>query len=87
MHKIVNGKTVELTPEEERAFLKEAKEEQEKFEKNEYKELRRKDYGNIGDQLDMLYHDIQTMNTVDQRSSWYKKIKAIKDKYPKSEES
>lgn len=85
MHKIVNGKTVELTLEEERAFLKESKEEQEKFEKNEYKELRRNEYGNLGDQLDMLYHDIQSMNAVDQRSTWYKKIQAIKNKYPKPE--
>lgn len=41
----------------------------------EYKNLREKEYPNIKDQLDILYHDGY--------DGWKDKIKEIKDKYPK----
>ena len=44
----------------------------------DYKEIRREAYlstlGDWGDQLDMIYHDID---------AWKVKVKVIKDKYPK----
>ncbi len=43
---------------------------------NEYKALRKAEYGDIGDQLDEIFHDIDT---------WKARIQAIKDKYPKPE--
>ena len=44
-------------------------------EKLDYQDKRRKEYPNIGDQLDDLYH-----NGID---GWKTSIKTIKDKYPK----
>jgi len=43
----------------------------------EYQFLRKKEYPSIENQLDILYHE--------GFDSWKKKIKEIKDKYPKSE--
>ena len=39
-------------------------------------------YGNIGDQLDLLYKDI-VANKLDTTGEWAKKIKAVKDANPK----
>ena len=52
-------------------------------EKNQYKDLRRPNYPNIADQLDMLWHDINE-GKMNNESSFYKAIKSIKDKFPKS---
>jgi len=40
-----------------------------------YADKRRREYGNIGDQLDEIYHDID---------AWRARIASIKEKYPKS---
>ena len=39
-------------------------------------------YPSIGDQLDMLFHDI-TDGKLDETGSWYKAVKATKDKFRK----
>ena len=39
-------------------------------------------YPSIGDQLDMLFHDI-TNGKLDETGSWYKAVKATKDKFTK----
>ena len=39
-------------------------------------------YGSIGDQLDMLYHDM-TAGKGDKTGDWYKAIKKVKDDNPK----
>ena len=41
-------------------------------------------YPRIGDQLDMLFHDI-TDGKLDETGSWYKAVKATKDKFRKPE--
>jgi len=41
-------------------------------------ENRKKGYGDIGDQLDLLYKDI-VANKLDTSGDWAKKIKAVKD--------
>lgn len=48
-----------------------------------YRASRRKEYPPIGDQLDMLWHAID-QGKLDKTSEFYKYIKAIKDKHPKS---
>ena len=45
---------------------------------NKIRNTRRESYGNIGDQLDLLYKDI-VANKLDTTGEWAKKIKAIKD--------
>ena len=50
-----------------------------------YKLARGIAYGTIGDQLDMLWHAIDT-NSLNKTSDFYTAIKAVKDAYPKSGE-
>ena len=49
---------------------------------NSYKMDRTEAYPNIGDQLDMLYHDM-TAGKGDKTGDWYKAIKKVKDDNPK----
>jgi len=51
---------------------------------NRYKELRAKQYPQITNQLDMLWHAIDT-NTLNKDSDFYKTLKQVKDNYPKPE--
>ena len=48
------------------------------------RKTRKKSYGNIGDQLDLLYKDI-VANKLDTTGEWAKKIKAVKDANAKEE--
>jgi hypothetical protein len=53
------------------------------FESNEaVKRTRKTSYGNIGDQLDLLYKDM-TAGKLDATGEWHKAIKAVKDANPK----
>jgi len=47
-----------------------------------YKFNRMMDYPSLGDQLDMLWHAINS-DSLDKTSSFYTSIKNVKDKYPK----
>tara|TARA_S200002703_G_C3751748_1_gene231297 strand:- start:54 stop:407 length:354 start_codon:yes stop_codon:yes gene_type:complete len=55
-------------------------------EQNNYKirKTRKKSYGNIGDQLDLLYKDMLA-DKGDKTGEWFKKIKAVKDANAKEE--
>lgn len=48
----------------------------------EYDKTRLLAYPEIGEQLDMLWHAIDS-GTLDKTSDFYTKLKAVKDKYPK----
>ena len=50
---------------------------------NTVRSTRRAGYGDIGDQLDLLYKDLLA-GKVDATGEWAKKIKAVKDANPKS---
>ena len=50
---------------------------------NTVRATRRAGYGDIGDQLDLLYKDLLA-GKLDATGEWAKKIKAIKDANPKS---
>ena len=52
------------------------------FNNNVIRDKRKAAYGDIGDQLDLLYKDI-VANKLDTTGEWAKKIKAIKDANPK----
>jgi len=43
-----------------------------------YEELRKRDYGDYGDQLDMMYHDL-----LDGTSTWKDHISEVKNAFPK----
>ena len=46
------------------------------------RKTRKKSYGDIGDQLDLLYKDMLA-GKGDSTGEWFKKIKAVKDANPK----
>lgn len=49
-----------------------------------YSEKRKVAYPRIEEQLDMLWHAIDT-GTLDKTSDFYTNLKVVKDKYPKEE--
>jgi hypothetical protein len=49
---------------------------------NGYVRARLEAYASIGDQLDMLYHDM-TAGKGDKTGDWYKAVKKVKDDNPK----
>jgi len=51
------------------------------YQTKEYQRLRAKEYPEVKDQLDMLYHDIKNDNLSD--GNWIKTIEEVKSKYPK----
>ena len=48
------------------------------YNNNRIKKTRKKSYGDIGDQLDLLYKDMLA-DKGDKTGEWFKKIKAVKD--------
>lgn len=44
-----------------------------------------KEYPNIGDQLDMLFHEIENTGTISADGNWMTTIRNIKESYPKLE--
>ena len=79
MPKINNGGVVrEMTSEELKEYNKSIEEDAKSaiaYEKVKYKDERKMAYDPIPEQLDQIYHDID---------GWKAKIKAVKEKYPKS---
>lgn len=51
--------------------------------KTQYSRDRVEQYPDAKEQVDTLWHAIESGGTIDQDSDWFKQIKAIKDKYPK----
>ena len=91
--KLINGKRIELTPEEEaqrdaeeQTWLeKQSKNNETITEQTPYINQRRNAYPAIGDQLDMLWHSIDKDPQLKSKYfDFYEAIKAVKVKYPKS---
>jgi len=84
MHKLVNGIPVELTPEEIAARDAEVKEYKAREAKVAYRKRRAAGYPTIGDQLDVLWKWVSTMQDLpDEVRGMANLIKDIKEKYPK----
>lgn len=47
----------------------------------DYRAIRR--YPNMGEQLDMLWHELNTNGTISSNGDWFQTVQAIKDTYPK----
>jgi hypothetical protein len=58
---------------------------QAEYEAKEYARKRQVEYPTLGEQLDMLWHAIDS-GTLDKDSHFYTALKAVKNKYPKSDE-
>ena len=54
------------------------------LQENGYKTARQEEYPSIGDQLDMLYHDM-TADKGDKTGDWYAAIEKVKEDNPKPE--
>jgi hypothetical protein len=77
-----NGEVRELTDVEYDEFIKRRAETYWDSYQYDYMDARQIAYGGIGDQLDMLYHDM-TADKGDKTGEWYKAIKKVKDDNPK----
>ena len=71
------------TPPSEEAIESKLKELRDDYDSKKYQRDRADSYPAIGDQLDMLFHAIDA-EKVDKTSDFYKSLKAVKDKYPKT---
>lgn len=49
----------------------------------QYKVDRSNEYPNIKDQLDMLWHEVNTSGTISNDGQWFNSIKGVKDAHPK----
>jgi len=84
MNKLVNGKLVELTSDEEAAIAAEETKVKAEIATNGYKRDRARSYPEIGEQLDMLFHAIDADADLKTKfADFYDEIKAIKDANPK----
>ena len=82
MQKLVNNKLVTLTAEEEAALIAQS----ELPDTTPYDKKRRMEYPTIGDQLDMLWHAVDTGDWTPAKvktTEFYTALKAVKDANPK----
>lgn len=83
--KIVNGKLVSLTAAEEAARNTEEQtwsDGEAEREVDRKKDKRKKEYGNWQDQLDMIWHDINTNGQLDNTGDWFAHIETVKNNNP-----
>ena len=84
MNKLVNGKLVELTSDEEAAIAAEETKVKAEIAANGYKRARARTYPEIGEQLDLLFHAIEADSNLKTKfAGFYNAIKAVKDANPK----
>lgn len=77
-YNMVDGVRMEMSPEETRARVEEERIAFEKQKANQYKYERSAAYGNLFDQLDMIYWD-----KVNGTSIWIEHCSKVKSQYPK----
>ena len=84
MNKLVNGKLVKLTSDEEAAIVAEETKVKAEVAANGYKRARVRTYPEIGEQLDLLFHAIEADSNLKTKfAGFYDAIKAVKDANPK----
>jgi hypothetical protein len=49
----------------------------------QYQRDRQQNFPSIGNQLDMLWHELNTSGSISADGTWFNQIKSIKDEYPK----
>jgi hypothetical protein len=80
----VNGQVVNLTDAEVETCVDDEITHEEYMTSNAYKGKRLNAYPNLGEQLDMLYHDM-TADKGDKTGEWYKAVVKVKSDHPKPE--
>lgn len=48
-----------------------------------YTVKRMQTYPQLGDQLDMLWHELNTSGSISNTGTWFNAVKNVKDQYPK----
>lgn len=74
--KMVDGERIELTEEENTAWIASQEAAQAEYEAGAWLRGRLEEYGSLPDQLDEMFHDFD---------AWKARIQAVKNKYPKPE--
>ena len=49
----------------------------------QYQRDRQQNYPAIGNQLDMLWHELNTSGSISSDGSWFQSIQEVKEQYPK----
>jgi hypothetical protein len=82
-NRLVNGKLVPLTPEEEAQIKAEWEQNAIKAAANEYKAKRIAEYPTVQEQLEMLWKEMDTNPAFPRATEFYNTIKAVRDRHPK----
>ena len=83
LFKKVNGERVEMTPEEEQECRDAWAAEDIKAAARAHIEAREMLYPTLGEQLDQIWHELDTKGGIDKTGDWYLGVKAVKDANPK----
>lgn len=78
MTRVVNGVTVEISPEEEASIVAEWNVNAVQTAENAWIEKRRVAYGSYGEQFDMMYHDAR-----EGTQTWLEHVAGVKVMFPK----
>ena len=79
IQELINTGAIEIIEKEEEAFVEEVIKHVVPL--KDYRVVRK--YPNITDQLDMLWHEVNTNGTLSDGGDWFNTIKEIKDNHPK----
>lgn len=79
IQELIDNGTIEIVEKEEEAFVEGVIGHVVPL--KDYKVVRK--YPNITDQLDMLWHEVNTTGTLSDNGTWFNTIKEIKDNHPK----
>jgi hypothetical protein len=77
--KTINNQKVYLTDEE----IAHKESQREALALEQFKESRRTAYGSIGDQLDLLFKELDANGSISKDGEWFQQIKEAKDSIPK----
>ncbi|MDP6585395.1 MAG: hypothetical protein QF535_12115 [Anaerolineales bacterium] len=85
IYKMVNGVKEEVTTEEVEKIRAERAANEAETQATKYSRDRQFAYPAIQDQMDMLYHELETSGSLTTSGSWFKAITSVKDANPKPE--
>ena len=80
IQQLINQGQIEIIEKEEDAFVEEVI--KHVIPLKDYKVIRQ--YPNIGEQLDMLWHELNVSGSISNTGQWFQSVQSIKEQYPKS---
>ena len=89
MYKLVNGELITLTAEESASMVEDRRRSMASSSALAYVDQRwvayKEIFGSVEDELDFIYHELETSGSLTTSGSWFKAVKAVKDAHPKPE--